>query len=640
MEEKVKRHRTIYQDQRVAEEFCNFRCDYCEGFAPSEYSLCKDANGNLKVAKEWFEKIENLPIEARAFFKNGRKMEDFYKLSARVIDKSGEVMETDILKISGGEVTTNKQLAEFIEDIHNKYFSVQILTNGFNLSKEDVNEYKKMGNVSFQISIDGATAKSNYAKSHNAKVTEKVLKNIEYLIEQGIGVEINCVLTKYNTGMILQFLERFKEADNFIIVPRPVRGKPKDILNFSKEQIIEFERIVEENFEEYSNILPPKKYMDRLIEIMKNDKRNTPCYIPHFVQSIDGYGNFEQCPIGLINDINYNILDKTLSTSEKSRRLNEYHIFDNVAFCKNCTNQYEMFNLYVEGEISKEELKKMPSLNSDIIISHIDEIKDNLIKSQLMHELKNKYNLESDVIEKSEESTDGNVYIIHSGNEKFVAKLYSNIDHTDAMIKLHTYLDERNFNVPKVITSKDNKKYAKIFNKYFLVVYSFLEGKQIGWNPENGKLNKDIVVSVARMLRELHRMTNNYELGLPHLPFKDENQRKSVVHFDLTRNNIFNNNGEIGLIDFDDAKYGDSICDVSILICNLFFSKTRGVDLEGMNIFIDSYYDKEVELMNREKPKIKEYALKWIEYILNGNEFDTSTTESFEIRRDLIEKSL
>ncbi len=114
-----------------------------------------------------------------------------------------------------------------------------------------------------------------------------------------------------------------------------------------------------------------------------------------------------------------------------------------------------------------------------------------------------------------------------------------------------------------------------------------------------------------------------------------------MVHFDLTRNNIFRlNNGQIGFIDFDDAKYGDSVCDIAILIANLFFSKTRGVDKIGMNKFIEEYYKDEVNLKKEEIPLIKEYALCWIDYVLNGNEFDTSTTESLEIRKKLINDNM
>lgn len=129
-------------------------------------------------------------------------------------------------------------------------------------------------------------------------------------------------------------------------------------------------------------------------------------------------------------------------------------------------------------------------------------------------------------------------------------------------------------------------------------------------------------------------------MDLPKVPFEDKAERKSAVHFDLTRANIFLQKGKISFIDFDDAKYGGSVCDVAILIANLFFSKTRGVDIEGMQTFIEKYYGNNNELKNIEQPLIKKYALNWINYILNDNEFDSSTKDSFNVRYDLIDKYL
>lgn len=114
----------------------------------------------------------------------------------------------------------------------------------------------------------------------------------------------------------------------------------------------------------------------------------------------------------------------------------------------------------------------------------------------------------------------------------------------------------------------------------------------------------------------------------------------SILHFDLNKNNIFYNNGKVGFIDFDDAKFGPSICDISIIISFLFLSKKRGIDSENIKNFIDSYYGDELELKKKEIKYLKEYALKWIDYLQYNNEFDTSLKESFETKRNLIEKYL
>lgn len=628
-------NRTIYQDQRIAEEFCNFRCEYCEGFYPTDYCLSKDMNGNLKVADEWYDKINLLPIQAKSYFKNSRTMEDFYNLALNVIEESKNILYADILKISGGEITTNKNLLDFVRKIHKKYSYIQILTNGFNLTEEEIKEYKKMGNINFQISIDGVTEESNYTKSHNVKVTERVIKNIEFMIKLDIGVEINCVLTKYNTDKFLEFLEKFKDSNNFIIIPRPVRGEPKETLTFSEKQIIAFEKVIIENYEKYAKILPPKAYIDRLIEIMKQDKRNTSCYIPFFVQSIDGYGNLEECPIGLITEKSSNIFE--LNKKEYIK----YKCFKENNLCKNCTNQYEMFNLYVEGKITEEELRKMPSLNSDKIIKNIDEIKTEIIENELEVVLKERYDIKAEKIEKNAQSTDGNVYIVYSNSEKYVIKIYNDINHTESMVKLHKKLSELKLNIPNIIPTKEHKYYEKILDRNYCVLYSFVKGSQIGWNVKTGKLDNEIITSIAKSLRKFHNNTNINEFDLPSVPFENNSKRKSALHFDLTRNNIFRyNDGKICFIDFDDAKYGASLCDIAILITNLFFSKTRGVDTQGMKRFIDEYYCYDIQLKDEEEPLIKDYAQRWIDYILDGNEFDTSTTESFEVRKKLINENL
>lgn len=52
--------------------------------------------------------------------------------------------------------------------------------------------------------------------------------------------------------------------------------------------------------------------------------------------------------------------------------------------------------------------------------------------------------------------------------------------------------------------------------------------------------------------------------------------------------------------------------------------------------YIMKLYNNE-ELRKNEMPYLKTCALKWIDYIMNNNQFDSSTTESFVIRKNLIE---
>lgn len=621
----------IYQDQRVAEEFCNFKCDYCEGFCPSEYNLATDKNGNLKLPEQWYSNMNNYTEKITKYFDKKRNLDSFYKLFLDALEKTKEILNTDILKVSGGEITLNRNLIEYVKKIHNNYSKIQILTNGFLLSKDVIDEYKKMENICFQVSIDGIDYKSNYTKSHFENVTNRVIENIDYMVECGLGVEINCVLTKYNIDYFEKFLQKYKNADNFIIIPRPVRGLPKEVLNFDKIQIKKFQKMINDNWNQYKDIIPSRKYFERLINIMKNDIREYKCYIPYFVQSIDGYGNFEDCPIGLITDTKFNVLEDDNCQINKK-------IFDNPKLCKNCTNQYEIFNLYVEDKIDENDLKKIPSLNSNIIIAHIQKIKKEIVMEELKKILAQNYKIETDSIEKNEDSTDGNVYMV---KDKFVVKIYDDLNHAKSMIKIHNLLDENKISAPKIIINKFGNGYSELLDNKYIVVYTFIEGNPIGWDKNTGRLNEDIIKSIANILKKIHNVTQNIELPLHRVKFDQSNENCSLLHFDLTKNNIFiNSKKEITIIDFDDAKYGNSICDIAIFIANLFFSKTRGVDLVGMKVFLNEYYNNDEKIISSKITEIKKYAINWIDYILNGNEFDTSTTESFEIRKKLIQEYL
>ena len=107
------------------------------------------------------------------------------------------------------------------------------------------------------------------------------------------------------------------------------------------------------------------------------------------------------------------------------------------------------------------------------------------------------------------------------------------------------------------------------------------------------------------------------------------------MHFDLTKENIFINDKQVGFIDFDDAKYGDSLCDIAILISFLFVSKKWGIDNKNINLFLDNYYkEDEKDLRNVEKKYIKIYIEEWVNYILDGHEFDSSLKDSFEFKKN------
>lgn len=244
-----------------------------------------------------------------------------------------------------------------------------------------------------------------------------------------------------------------------------------------------------------------------------------------------------------------------------------------------------------------------------------------------------KYGIENRVV-KNLKSSVGNVYDVYSNNFRYIVKIYNDLEHVNRMIKVSEILNNANINLPKIIKSIDNIGYVEI-NNYYMIVYEFLDGDPIKYDV-NGLINRDIIFEIAKNVRKIHDLfTNN--IGFEEIDFGINLKRKSLLHFDLTKDNVLNNNGVVEFIDFDDAKYGESVIDVSILISLFFISKKYGVDLVGIKYFIDLYYGDDIELKEIEIKFIKECALKWIDYTLKNNEFGVSLNESFENKRNLIE---
>ena len=178
------------------------------------------------------------------------------------------------------------------------------------------------------------------------------------------------------------------------------------------------------------------------------------------------------------------------------------------------------------------------------------------IENQIKLILNKKYNIiEIEDIKKNMDSTDKNVYIIY-GKERYVVKIYNNLDHALEMVKVYNFLNNLDIAVPKIYNAKDNKQYSKM-DKYYIVLYSFINGKQLEF--KNKKLNSEVIIKIAKYLSIFHKKTENYtSKDLPKIPFEmNQNLRQSVLHFDLTKDNIFIDNNKVTLIDFDDAKYGN-----------------------------------------------------------------------------------
>lgn len=88
-------------------------------------------------------------------------------------------------------------------------------------------------------------------------------------------------------------------------------------------------------------------------------------------------------------------------------------------------------------------------------------------------------------LEKNDDSSDGNVYNINCKNNKYIAKVYCDKRHASSMVLLHRKLYRLGLNVPNIIYDNLNEESDK-----YIVIYSFINGKQITDTLRDGKVRK------------------------------------------------------------------------------------------------------------------------------------------------------
>ena len=247
--------------------------------------------------------------------------------------------------------------------------------------------------------------------------------------------------------------------------------------------------------------------------------------------------------------------------------------------------------------------------------------------------IKDNYRIDVKKIEKNEESTDGNVYVIEDGISKYVLKIYMSEKHTKKMVQLHKILESNNINAPRIVKSIHNV-YFEMYEDSYYVVYSFIEGKKL----KECEFEKSKIKHIAKYLKELHKLKVPEDCDLDTVKITNYDDKKSILHFDITKSNIFINNDEVFFIDFDDAKYGSAIFDIAIAVTNLFISRAHGADINGINYFINEYYDNDVEKIKQEIPKIKEAAIIWLNETLMKQHLSTSIKEGLTNKINWINK--
>ncbi|MCA1028633.1 radical SAM protein [Cytobacillus kochii] len=359
----------LVNDLVISEENCNMTCTYCLTDA-SEFKV-KHLNHPLR----------NPPVKLTYDGKFKQQID-------QVTEETVNNFDISILKVSGGEVMLIDKVLEFLKRESPKYKVLQILTNGMNLNERILDEFKKMGNVVMQISIDHHTLEGNSHRFSSQRLQDILLNRIDLVVKKGIPLELYCVLNNKSTAVLDSFLDyllKYKD-DDLTVCPFPVRGPLKDLYYPEKEQIQTVEKVIN-NFQKYKYILPPLPYMERLYNFLIEGERTFGCYLSRMVFGSFNDGSVTACPNIWFNHLGNLIHDEPKRVLNKVENTRFYSLLNaskpRLEACKSCYTPWDLLSLYVEDQITIDELAESPMYRNNDVRDRLVELKNKIKKGPI-----------------------------------------------------------------------------------------------------------------------------------------------------------------------------------------------------------------------------------------------------------------
>ena len=199
-------------------ERCNLRCMYC---MPEE-------GVQLKENSKYMSKNEIVQL-ATCFVKLGIKK----------------------IRLTGGEPLVRKDVAEIITELSKLPVELAITTNGILIDKY-LNTLIDAGLKSINVSLD-SLQKDKFKELTRRNQFDKVMSNIELLIENNFHVKLNAVLIKdENEDELLDFIEFTKHRPVHF---RFIEFMPFDGNSWDKNKVVSYESIINRATSTYGNAI-------------------------------------------------------------------------------------------------------------------------------------------------------------------------------------------------------------------------------------------------------------------------------------------------------------------------------------------------------------------------------------------------
>ena len=337
----------LANDLVLMEDNCNLSCEYC---------LTGQSN---------FKKHHSLQMifepPRKAVYGSGTEL-------GTKVDRLLEGVERQsalpVLKITGGEIFWIRNIMGLLREVAKRYEALIVQTNGVLVTGEICDELKSWGNVCLQISLDAVAFEGNSYRSRNEQQHERVLKSILDILDKQIPTEIYLVLNDRSFPYLEDTLQKLQPyAGHLVVCPFPVRGPDKDRFYPRPEQTAFLDGVLE-RYEAYAGVLPPKPYLLRLRRFLHEGQRSFRCHLPRFAFTTFDDGVVTPCPNIWFNSLGNVLADDPEAVINKIGEDGFYKILlaerPRIDACKSCFTPWDMLSLYVDGEITLDELCRAP----------------------------------------------------------------------------------------------------------------------------------------------------------------------------------------------------------------------------------------------------------------------------------------
>lgn len=351
----------LANDLVIKEDNCNLSCQYC-------------LTGQSNFKQDHSEQLIFQPPRPALYSPEG----ELGRRLDRIAEAAGRDLQLPIIKVTGGEIFLVRGIMKFLAHLSTHFATVVVQSNGMLLDSAKVAEIKSWGNACLQISLDAVSFEGNSYRSPSPELHEKMMQRIYKILEAGIPTEIYCVLNDRSVAHLEDTLRELRRYEGHVVVhPFPVRG-PEQGMFFPRAEQVETLRRIMERFDEYASILPPRAYFARLLRFFTEGGRNFRCHLPRFAFSTFDDGVVTSCPNIWFNKIG-NILEEP--PHEVTERISQTPFRQlllaptpRLEACKRCFTPWDMLSLYVDGEITLDELCRTPMYAAPASRVRIEEV--------------------------------------------------------------------------------------------------------------------------------------------------------------------------------------------------------------------------------------------------------------------------